>query len=70
MNGEELFHSRIEPLPSSLGIALDTLENDQYLLKTMGEDLSRAYLAVKRAEWKTMAELTIAQERQILLERF
>lgn len=70
MNGEELFHSRIEPLPSSLGIALDTLENDRYLLKTMGEDLSRAYLAVKRAEWKTMAELTIAQERQILLERF
>ncbi len=46
------------------------LENDQYLLKALGEDLSRAYLAVKRAEWKAMGELTIAQERQILLERF
>ncbi|HQQ55323.1 MAG TPA: hypothetical protein PKY42_02005, partial [Mesotoga sp.] len=70
MNGEELLQGMVEPLPSSPGIALDMLENDRYLLKVLGEDLSRAYLAVKRAEWKAMGELTIAQERQILLERF
>ncbi|MDT4928179.1 MAG: glutamine synthetase [Pseudonocardiales bacterium] len=46
----ELERGRVRPLPTSMGAALDELEKDELLLGSMGELLSRCYLAVRRSE--------------------
>lgn len=50
LSAEELERSRVRPLPATMGAALDALEQDSYLLGTMGELLRRCYLGVRRAE--------------------
>jgi glutamine synthetase len=50
MTPEELERGRVRALPASMGAALDELEKDQFLLGSMGDLLSRCYLAVRRSE--------------------
>ncbi len=50
MTSEELERGRVRPLPASMDAALDELEKDQFLIGTMGNLLSRCYLAVRRSE--------------------
>jgi glutamine synthetase len=50
MTPEELERGRVRALPTSMGAALDELEKDEFLLNTMGDLLSRCYLAVRRSE--------------------
>ena len=50
MTSDELERSRVRPLPTSMGAALDALEADTYLLGTLGELLRRCYVAVRRSE--------------------
>lgn len=50
LSAKELERAKVRPLPSSMGAALDELEKDRFLLDTMGDLLSRCYLAVRRSE--------------------
>jgi glutamine synthetase len=50
MTAQELARGRVRPLPTSMRAALDELEKDEFLLGTMGDLLSRCYLAVRRSE--------------------
>lgn len=50
LSDRELERGKVRPLPKGMGTALDELEKDQFLLDTMGDLLSRCYLAVRRSE--------------------
>ncbi|CAN5598219.1 glutamine synthetase family protein [soil metagenome] len=50
MSAAERERGKVRPLPSSMTQALDLLEQDEMLLSSMGELLSRCYLAVRRSE--------------------
>jgi glutamine synthetase len=52
----------VSRLPSNLGIALDALEADSYLMSALGPLRSTAYLAVKRSEVKHFAERDVEYE--------
>ncbi len=60
----------IRPLPDNLGDAIAALERDQVLLDAMGEDLARSFLAVRRAEWEAMKDLSLEEQVRLLLERY
>jgi glutamine synthetase len=50
LSQEELERGNVRSLPTSMGAALDELEKDQFLLDSLGDLLSRCYLAVRRSE--------------------
>ena len=60
----------LQPLPDNLGTAIDHLQQDTYLLDCLGAELSQAFLAIRRAEWEAMEEMTLAEEVYLLLERY
>jgi glutamine synthetase len=60
----------IDRLPQSLGQALDALARDQVLLGSLGPARSRAYLAVKLMEWEALRDLSLADEVELLAERY
>jgi glutamine synthetase len=60
----------IDPLPGTLSEALEHLGRDEVLLTALGPELSRAYQAVKWAEWGELRELDLAGEVKLLLERY
>jgi len=60
----------IRRLPETLGEALEELKNDRTLKDALGENLYKAYYAVKENEWKTMKDYGIEEERKTLLKKF
>ncbi|MEK7165180.1 MAG: glutamine synthetase family protein [Patescibacteria group bacterium] len=60
----------IKPLPDNLGQAIEALEKDNVLLKIIGRDLARSFLAVRKAEWNAMKDLKHENEVKLLLERY
>ncbi|MBC7518252.1 MAG: glutamine synthetase [Microbacteriaceae bacterium] len=52
---EERERGNVRELPTSMGEALTHLEADSFLLGTLGDLLSRCYLAVRRSENETFA---------------
>lgn len=60
----------IDALPGNLGESMAHLENDAVLLTALGPELARAFLAVRRAEWKAMQNWSIEEEVACLLERY
>ncbi len=60
----------IYPLPTTLGQALTYLTKDTVLLRALGPDLARSFVAVRTAEWNAMKDMTLAQEVALLLERY
>jgi glutamine synthetase len=60
----------IAPLPSSLGDALIHLKNDVAVMRALGNELARAYIGVKNAEWDALKNLTFDEEVRLLLEKY
>jgi glutamine synthetase len=60
----------IAPLPSSLSDALFHLKNDTVVMHALGNELARAYIGVKNAEWNALKNLTLDEEVQLLLEKY
>ncbi len=60
----------IDRLPTNLGDAITQLRQDKTLLDALGQDLARAFLAVRQAEWDAMKELDLSAEANLLLERY
>ncbi len=48
--------NRVRRLPTSMAQALDLLEHDQLLMESLGDLMSRSYLAVRRSEEKAFSE--------------
>jgi glutamine synthetase len=60
----------IDRLPENLGEAIDHLEQDRFLLDTLGHDLATAFLAVRKAEWNYLKDFTLEDEAKLLFERY
>ena len=60
----------IDLLPQNLGQALETLRKDDVLMKAMGTDLAKSYLAVRQYEWDNLKDLKLADEVALLSERY
>jgi glutamine synthetase len=57
-------------LPKSLDKSLASLKNDKILLDALGHDLSRAYLAVKKAEWDVTKKMCLKEEVKLLKNKY
>ena len=60
----------IAALPGSLGEAISALEHDSVLLKALGTERAHTYLAVRRAEWQALKDMSLEDEVQLLAERY
>ena len=60
----------IRRLPSSLGEAIEALQQDAVLLDALGSALARSYLAVRHTEWEAMKDMPHEEEVRLLLERY
>ncbi|MEL4898510.1 glutamine synthetase family protein [Crocosphaera sp. Alani8] len=60
----------IEPLPNSLEISLEHLQDNTLILDALGQELAQSYLAVKKAELQAMKDFSLQQEVELLLERY
>ncbi|NOZ26853.1 MAG: glutamine synthetase [Chloroflexi bacterium] len=70
LSDEERERRGIHPLPTTLGEAIQALEADQVLLEALGTDLARSFLAVRRAEWEGMKDMSHEEEVRLLLARY
>ena len=60
----------IKRYPTTLAEALDALEQDKVLLEALGPELSRAYIAVKRSEYKAFSEQDVDFEIKHHIHKF
>ena len=60
----------VKLLPSNMKEALDNLKKDKVILDAMGGDLSKSYLAVKKAEYEALQKLPSGKEVDLLLEKY
>ena len=70
LNEKELKNREIMHLPSKLGKAIIELEKDNIILDAMGNNLSRAYFAVKKAELDALEHLLLDEEVKLLLDKY
>jgi glutamine synthetase len=60
----------IDRLPTNLAEAILHLSQNSFLQNCLGSELSQAFLAVRRAEWTEMQNMTLEAESKLLLERY
>lgn len=70
LDSSECMSRWVEPLPKSLGEALDYLKGDDTILSSMGEALAKSYVGVKEFEWDALKNATLEEEVEIMLEKF
>ncbi|BAY28026.1 L-glutamine synthetase [Calothrix sp. NIES-2100] len=67
---EQRLANGIHSLPSNLGEAIDHLRQNHVLLNALNPQLSKAFLAVRQAEWQAMKDWDLEAEVKLLLERY
>jgi len=60
----------IVDLPSHPGEAIEFMENDEILINSLGEGLSKTYLAVKKEEWRILKVMDMEKEVDFLLNKY
>jgi glutamine synthetase len=70
LSEEERKSAGIDKLPVNLGSALEYLTANRLLLDALGAELSGAYLAVRRSEWENMTCYELADEVELLMEKY
>jgi glutamine synthetase len=60
----------IDRLPTHLGEAIDQLRQDSILLEALNPDLTKAYLAVRQAEWIALKDLSLEAEVALLKDKY
>lgn len=70
LSDSERHQRSIDRLPETLVEAIDRLSEDGVLLAALGPDLAQAFLAVRRAEWDAMQNMTLEAEVKLLVERY
>jgi glutamine synthetase len=68
MTEEELSKLGIEQLPGSLGEALDELEQDEILKNALGDEIYKAFVRSKKAEWDEFRMRVMDWEVETYLE--
>jgi glutamine synthetase len=68
MSEEELSKLGIEQLPGSLGEALDELEQDEILKDALGDEIYKAFVRSKKAEWDEFRMRVMDWEIETYLE--
>ena len=58
-----------DPLPSSLGEALDCLELDELLMAALGANMARAFVAIKRSEVEHFKDKSLDEENRVLVTK-
>ncbi|MGZ7070043.1 MAG: hypothetical protein ACXVHN_04435 [Methanobacterium sp.] len=66
----ELKNRNISLLQTKLGKDINKLENDIIILESMGKNLSKAYLAVKKAELDALENLKLEEEVKLLVDKY
>ncbi len=61
---------KIKSLPSKLENAIEELEKDKVILDGMGKKLSKAYIAVKKAELEFLKNFKLDEEVDLLFEKY
>jgi glutamine synthetase len=61
---------QMDPLPTSLGQAIEALKNDPVLMESLGETRARAYIAVRTMEWEALKDMSLEDEVKLLAERY
>eukprot|EP00039_Didymoeca_costata_P021928 m.3257 g.3257 ORF g.3257 m.3257 type:complete len:687 (+) comp2721_c0_seq1:214-2274(+) len=59
----------LKPLPTYLSEALDTLECEKEIIECLGDQLTKAFVAVKRAELKYFVDKGETKELEIITDR-
>lgn len=67
---EERSKRNIKDLPSSLDHALNSLSCDEVILNSLGDGLSKAYIAVKTEENRYLKEFCLGKEVNLLLDKY
>jgi glutamine synthetase len=70
MSLDDLKRTETELLPQSLEKSIVCLEKDDLLINALGPQLSKAYIAVKKAEMEFFKDLSMEEEIAILLEKY
>ena len=70
LSEEEREKLNIFHLPSDLRETIDALSKDQVLLDALQPKLAKAILAAREFEYKTMKDMSLEEERKLLLQRF
>lgn len=70
LSEEERQANNIDRLPTQLNTAIQTLEQDSILTTALGSNLTKAYLAVKKAEYEALSPLSLDEEVKLLLQRY
>jgi glutamine synthetase len=70
MNEAERIKNNITDLPSSPAEAIEALENDDVLIDSLGDGLSKAFIAVKKEEWRMLKVMDMEKEVNLLLNRY
>jgi glutamine synthetase len=66
----EMDNLGVKPLPSNMEESLQKLEKNEVILNALGVDLSKSYLAVKKAEYEALKKLPSGKEVSLLLEKY
>lgn len=70
MSEEELSDLKIERLPSTLGDALEAMQDDALIRKTLGDHVMDRYIAAKRIEWANYQIMVSPWELDTYLHRY
>ena len=70
LSEEERGKLNILHLPSDLRETIDALSKDQVLLDALQPKLAKAILEARESEYKAMKDMTLEEERKLLLQRY
>lgn len=70
MDEKERLKHDIKELPSNPKDSIKYLENDQVLTDSLGKGLSKAFIAVKREEWRILKDMDMEKEVDLLINKY
>jgi glutamine synthetase len=70
LSEEDRQHLGIDRLPQNLGEAIAHLSYNETLQTALGAELFQAYLAVRKAEWEALKDLSLEEEVKLLMDKY
>ena len=70
LSDEEKTKKSVQRLPSNLKEAIDKCRQDQELITALGKDFIKVFLAIRDAEWQAMKDFDLADEVELLLQKY
>lgn len=70
MSDKERINHKIIDLPSNPLEAIESLENDNVLIDSLGKGLSNEFIAVKKEEWRILKGMDMDEEVDLLINKY